>query len=398
MLDVSFGVTDDEATVTLKQGPKDQVVQRYRLDENGWHLIASSAVSEASRDIQISIRQSLNEPPTLWVSNRRTGKARQLWDPNPQLGHMRFGEASLYQWKDKAGREWSGVLVKPVGYEAGKRYPLVVQMYSYVENQFLTDGLYPTAFAARHLASVGFVVLQIKKRPDTLSEADPQVHLEGYRSAIESLDAAGMVDRSRVGVVGFSWTCWYAVNALIKDPSLFAAATIADGLDNSYMQYLVFGVGAHPILRQMDRIRETSPFGDGLKKWMEEAPGFHLDQVQSPVRIEAINPGSVLQEWEMYASLRIQKKPVDLIYFPHGTHIHHRWRRWNLNREAWTGFDSGSKVMKTLIQGSKPNTNVGDCYNILRPQFNRPDLDRKRSDHQKSSPVSPVKPGKTGPV
>jgi len=324
VLDVSFGVSDDEATVTLKQGPKDQVVQRYRLDENGWRLIASSAVSEASRDIQISIRQSLNEPPTLWVSDRRTGKARQLWDPNPQLGHMRFGEASLYQWKDKADREWSGVLVKPVGYEAGKRYPLVVQMYSYVDNQFLTDGLYPTAFAARHLASVGFVVLQIKKRPDTLSEADPQVHLEGYRSAIESLDAAGMVDRSRVGVVGFSWTCWYAVNALIKDPSLFAAATIADGLDNSYMQYLVFGVGAHPILRQMDRIRETSPFGDGLKKWMEEAPGFHLDQVQSPVRIEAINPGSVLQEWEMYASLRIQKKPVDLIYFPHGTHIHQK--------------------------------------------------------------------------
>ena len=81
----------------------------------------------------------------------------------------------------------------------GKRYPLVVQMYSYVEGQFLTDGLYPTAFAARQLASVGFVVLQIKKKADTLSEADPQIHLEGYRSAIESLAAAGMVDRNRCG-------------------------------------------------------------------------------------------------------------------------------------------------------------------------------------------------------
>jgi hypothetical protein len=124
-------------------------------------------------------------------------------------------------------------------------------------------------------------------------------------------------------VVGFSWTCWYAVNALIQDPKLFAAATIADGLDNSYMQYLIFGVGS-PLRRQMERIRGTSPFGDGLKKWVEEAPGFHLDQVQAPVRIEAINPGSVLQEWELYASLRIQNKPVDLIYFPHGTHIHQK--------------------------------------------------------------------------
>ncbi|WP_035352140.1 hypothetical protein [Edaphobacter aggregans] len=336
--DVSFGTTDDEASVTLKRGSKEQVIQRYRLRENGWRLIASSAVNEASResadlalrnapenrDIEVTVRQSLNDPPTLWVSSSRTGNASRLWDPNPQLSHVRFGEASRYQWKDKSGREWSGVLVKPVDYQAGKRYPLVVQMYSYVDGQFLTDGLYPTAFAARHLASVGFVVLQIKKKPDTLSEADPQVHLEGYRSAIESLDADGLVDRSRVGVVGFSWTCWYAVNALIKDPKLFAAATIADGLDNSYMQYLIFGVGAYPILRQMERIRETSPFGGGLKKWMEEAPGFHLDQVQSPVRIEAINPGSVLQEWELYASLRMQNRPVDLIYFPHGTHIHQK--------------------------------------------------------------------------
>jgi dipeptidyl aminopeptidase/acylaminoacyl peptidase len=308
------------------------------LGEGGWRLTGTSSIADASigaadsellnasgkRDIRVSVRQSLNEPPMLWASSRRTGKARQLWDPNPQLGHMRFGEASRYQWKDKSGREWSGVLVKPVDYEAGKKYPLVVQMYSYVDGEFLTDGLYPTAFAARHLASVGFVVLQIKKKPDTLSEADPQVHLEGYRSAIESLDAAGMVDRNRVGVVGFSWTCWYAINALIEDPKLFAAATIADGLDNSYMQYLIFGVGSHSILGQMERIRETSPFGDGLKKWIEEAPGFHLDQVQSPVRIEAINPGSVLQEWELYAALRIQKKPVDLIYFPHGTHIHQK--------------------------------------------------------------------------
>lgn len=337
--DASFGATDNnEATVTLKRGSTEQVIQRYRLHENGWRLIASNAINGADpksadvpnlnapriRDIQVTVRQSLNEPPTLWVANRRTGKSRQLWDPNPQLGQMRFGEASRYEWKDKDGREWSGVLVKPVGYQAGKRYPLVVQMYSYVDGQFLTDGLYPTAFAARHLASVGFVVLQIKKKPDTLSEADPRVHLEGYRSAIESLDAAGLVDRSRVGVVGFSWTCWYVVNALIKDPKLFAAATIADGLDNSYMQYLAFGVGAHPILRQMEKIRESSPFGDGLKKWIEEAPGFHLDQVQSPVRIEAINPSSALQEWELYASLRIQKKPVDLIYFPHGTHIHQK--------------------------------------------------------------------------
>jgi dipeptidyl aminopeptidase/acylaminoacyl peptidase len=336
--DVSFGANNDEALVLLKEGTKEQTIDRYHLQDGHWSLISSSTIAaridcladwKAPEDshglrLQISVRQNLNDPPTLWAANKETGQARQLWDPNPQLRHVRFGDASLYRWKDKTGREWTGALVKPVDYTPGNKYPLVVQMYSFVDGQFLTDGLYPTAFAARHLASVGFVVLQIKKKANTLSEADPEVHLEGYRSAVDSLVEAGLVERSRVGVVGFSWTCWYVVNALIKDPNLFAAATIADGLDNSYMQYLLFGVGANTVQQQMQRIRGTSPFGDGLKRWMEQAPGFHLDQVQAPVRIEAINPASLLQEWELYASLRIQNKPVDLIYFPYGTHIHQK--------------------------------------------------------------------------
>jgi hypothetical protein len=111
-------------------------------------------------------------------------------------------------------------------------------------------------------------------------------------------------------------------NALIKAPHLFAAATIADGLDNSYMQYMLFSPGAPSIQEQMNRIRGGSPFGAGLDRWINEAPGFHLDQVQTRVRIETIGPASVLQEWELYASLRMQHKPVDMIYFPNGTHIH----------------------------------------------------------------------------
>jgi dipeptidyl aminopeptidase/acylaminoacyl peptidase len=334
VLDVSFGAGEDEAAVIFKKrGTNEQLVQKYHFYDNGWHLASPSHDDRLSPELitvspnpvlTVSVRQSLNEPPTLWASNSTTGKERRLWDPNPQFSHIRFGQASMYHWKDTLGSEWSGVLIKPVDYMPGQRYPLVVQMYDFVAGQFLTDGLYPTTFAARHLASSGFVVLQIKKRPSTLSEADPQGHLEGYRSAIDSLSAAGLVDRRRVGVVGFSWTCWYAINALIKEPTLFAAATIADGLDNSYMQYLIFGVGAYQVERQMERIRGTSPFGEGLKKWIEEAPGFHLDQVQSPIRMEAIDPVSVLQEWELYASLRMQNKPVDLIYFPTGTHIHQK--------------------------------------------------------------------------
>lgn len=335
--EISFGADSNEALVSMKESPKDHAVKRYRFADGEWKLATNNQMSpdkenpvdlntrdHSHRKVpRLSIRQSLNDPPALWATDTEADVSRQLWNPNPQFAHIQFGDASLYRWKDNMGYEWSGILVKPVGYSPGKRYPCVLQMYQFNDNEFLTDGLYPTAFAARHLASAGFVVLQIRKRPTVLSEADPQNALEGYRSAIENLAVNGLIDRSRVGVVGFSWTSWYVVNALIKEPRLFAAATIADGLDNSYMQYLLTAESPD-IQRTMERIRTSRPFGTGLQRWVEQAPGFHLDQVQTPLRIEAINPMSVLQEWELYSSLRIQNKPVDLIYFPHGTHIHQR--------------------------------------------------------------------------
>ena len=335
--DVAFGRTSDDVRVLLHDGSAAQIVRHYTLQSSGWSLASTQSLSDPvhilsdlSREqgrndleLKVFVHQSLNDPPTLWTSDS-AGNQRELWDPNPQFEPMQFGEASLYRWKDDTGRAWSGILVKPVGYVPGKRYPLVLQMYGYVDGEFVTDGLYPTAFAARELASAEIMVLQIRKQPDTTSEEDPQIALEGYRSAIAQLAGAGMVDPSKVGVVGFSWTCWYAVYALVHDPTRFAAATIADGLDNSYMQYKLFTVEFYPLQRQMDQIRGGGPWGVHLQHWVDTASEFHLDRVQTPVRIEAINPSSVLQEWGIYSSLRLLGRPVDFIYFPSGTHIHAR--------------------------------------------------------------------------
>jgi dipeptidyl aminopeptidase/acylaminoacyl peptidase len=335
--DVAYGDQADQVKVLLRSSTGGQLIRTYVSRSTEWTLLSTVEVETSQSTLEgdigdtqfppgavkLFVHQSLNDPPTIWASDKR-GKEYELWNPNPQLGQMQFGQASPYQWQDKNGHDWSGILIKPVNYKPGVRYPLVIQLYSYNAGEFVTDGLYPTAFAARHLADAEFAVLQIKKQPDLVSEQDPQIHLEAYVSAIESLSRDGLVDSKRVGVVGFSLTCWYTVNALIKRPDLFAAATIADGLDNSYIQYMLFAVEFYPLQKQMDKIREHGPIGESLRQWVDVAPGFNLDRVRTPVRIEAIGPPSVLQEWELYASLRLQKKRVDLIYFPSGTHIHQR--------------------------------------------------------------------------
>ena len=331
-----FGDNKDEVVLQADTSTQERLVQRYSHHSGSWELVTTKRQDEPRKtdstqgrkgdeDLELFVEQTLNDPPTLWARSNRMGQSRQLWDPNPQFDHIEFGNVTVYHWKDKSGYEWTGGLVKPVGYVPGKRYPLVIQTYMFYDGEFMTDGTDPTAFAARELASAGMVVLQIqKKSAHTLNDAEAQDHLEGYRSAIERLSNDGLIDRSKVGMVGFSWTCWYVENALIKAPKLFAAATVADGVIHSYMDYLVAGVSNPTIQEQDDRIIGTQPFGAGLGRWVEMAPGFNLDKVQTPLRIEAMTPMSILEEWEIYSSLRMQGKPVDLIYFPFGTHIHQK--------------------------------------------------------------------------
>jgi hypothetical protein len=50
--------------------------------------------------------------------------------------------------------------------------------------------------------------------------------------------------------------------------------------------------------------------------WTNEAPGFNLDQVKTPLLISALEKGHLLSEWEPYSGLRRLGKPVDMVWFP----------------------------------------------------------------------------------
>ena len=54
---------------------------------------------------------------------------RQLTDANPQVRQFALGEEEEITWKSTDGKTVGGVLVKPVGYRAGERYPLIVAIH-----------------------------------------------------------------------------------------------------------------------------------------------------------------------------------------------------------------------------------------------------------------------------
>lgn len=323
---------DGGVALTFRGGDEGSINRFYRYTGSHWLMAHTAEANVMSRTpdeqtgspgsaISVRVCESLNEPPVLEAIDKATGRAMQLWNPNPQFKNVRWGEASVFHWKDRSGHQWSGGLIKPVDYVPGRRYPLVIQMYTFHDEEFMTDGMAPTAMPARAIASAGMFYLQASKQPGhTWNQQEAQVHLGGVLSAIDALDAQGLIDPQKVGIIGFSFTTWYVEHELVNAPNRFAAATIAEGADNGYSQYLFWGISNPQLREQMEAINGGPPFGRGLIKWVKNAPAFHLDQVQTPIRIEAMTPGSLIGEWELYASLRLQHKPADLIYYPKGQH------------------------------------------------------------------------------
>jgi dipeptidyl aminopeptidase/acylaminoacyl peptidase len=318
----SFGRSDEEVVSHVLQA-NTVVENHYWRDETGWRL-ATSVVSKPKPvlpPLSVVVKQDLNTPPSLWATDLRKKTSKKLWDPNPQLARMDLGLVSIIHWKDPSGHVWTAGLVKPPDYVSGKRYPLVIQAHGFISDEFLSDGTFTTAFAARPLASVGIVVLQMKD--SNTHEGSPKElsdQIRGYESAINYLSSMGLVDPQKVGIIGFSRTSWYTIGALVADPKLFAAASVTDGVDEGYMQHLIFGESNPSLRNEGKQIYGTMPFGRGLTNWVKKSPTFHLDRVQAPVLVTAIGPESILLEWTVYASLRMQEKPVDMLYIPGGQH------------------------------------------------------------------------------
>jgi Prolyl oligopeptidase family len=273
----------------------------------------------------LSIKQGLNDPPVLWAADLNTRVSGVIWDPNPQLRDVALGDVSVFRWKNQSGHDDIGGLFKPPDYVPGRRYPLVIQNHGFEENQFNPSGAYPTAFAAQELAAFGMLVLQVRgdSCPFNVPE-EAQCAAANYEAAANELVKAGMADPDNLGIIGFSRTCYSVLEELTSGKLHFKAATITDGVNYGYFQYLLSldYDQSNVLAREADSFVGAPPFGDGLKKWLERSPTFRMDRVATPLQVVALDSHqSLMGMWEPYATLRYLQKPVDLIVIPDSEHV-----------------------------------------------------------------------------
>jgi dipeptidyl aminopeptidase/acylaminoacyl peptidase len=190
----------------------------------------------------------LEVEPLLFSCSR--GTLPRLTTFNPQLADVKLGEQEVVRWKSTDGWEIEGVMVKPVGYQLGKRYPLVMQPHGGPESADLNGWSGGYSRWGQMLAGRGFVSFYPNYRGSigrgvAFAKAD-QRDLMGQEfrdmlSGIDYLVQIGVADPDRVGVGGGSYGGYTSAWAATYASQRFKAAIVFAGItDNRQARPCIF--------------------------------------------------------------------------------------------------------------------------------------------------------------
>ena len=303
-------------------------------------------------------------PPRLVAYRRGWQNAKLVEDLNPEFDHILLARPEPVEWTTSTGYDVTGLLLKPADYVEGKRYPLVIQTKEDIGSFLCDSGIehFPS-FAPQPIATSGIMYL-IRTIPEGFSVKDEKEHypkgypggigeaafqMDVYKSAVRILDQRGLIDKKRVGIIGFSLTGWYVQFALAHSSVHFAAATTTDNIMYSMGTY--WYVHQNEMMDQYDRLYGGPPYGKTFRNWEAYSVSFNLDKFRTPLLMEEMGyghpydtyapPANLATSFEVFAGLSRLGKPVELYYYPDEMHLpeHPRARLASLERNIdWYRF------------------------------------------------------------
>ncbi len=276
---------------------------------------------------------------------------RRLTLTNPQLNEVTFGAQEVIAWKAKDGLTIEGVLVKPVGFQEGRRYPLIVQPHGGPEGadangwngtysrwgQMLAGAGYLTLYP-NYRGSIGRGVDFSKGDHRDLMGAEFQDMLDG----IDHLVATGLADPDRVGIGGGSYGGYTSAWATTYASDRFKAAVPWMGISN-----WISMTGTSDIFLENSTVHWALVMYDNYEKYWERSPLRYVDRANTPTLIihGAADPRvPTTQSLELYTALKWKGVPVEYVTYPREGHgISERAHQEDFMKRILTFFDKHLK-------------------------------------------------------
>ncbi len=167
-------------------------------------------------------------PPELFLDG-----VGRVTDSNPELASVVLGEQTVEKVRARDGLEIEGILIKPVGYQQGTKYPFVIVVHGGPEAHFSDGWLTSYGNWGQLLAARGYASWYPNYRSSTgygtafckHDHGDPMgKEFDDHLDAIAHFAKAGLIDEARVGIGGASYGGYTAAWAATRHSEHFAAA------------------------------------------------------------------------------------------------------------------------------------------------------------------------------
>jgi dipeptidyl aminopeptidase/acylaminoacyl peptidase len=245
---------------------------------------------------------------------------KYLTDVSVQWKDFQLTTREVVSWKSSDGATIEGILIKPADYDRARKYPLLVVIHggpTGVDTAVRSaDRYYPVErFAAKgalvlrpnYRGSAGYGAKFRALNVRNLGVGDYADVIAG----VDSLIAKGLVDKDRVGAMG--WSEGGYISAFITCYSdRFKAVSVGAGISDWVTYYV--NTDIHPFTRQY---LKATPWDDP-EIYRKTSPITYVSRARTPTLIQQGDQDKRVpppDSYELYQALKDNGVPVKLIFY-----------------------------------------------------------------------------------
>lgn len=268
------------------------------------------------------VATSVNKPTELFVAAADGKGERKLTAFNDKLNaEVAWSDAERFTFKSVGDVEIEGWMMKPFGYVAGRKYPLVMYVHGGPHSQYGEQWFDET----QNLAAAGFMVLYTNPRGSSGYGADFTFSTRGrwfaedYQDLMKAVDIAAArpdVDSTRMGITGGSYG-GVMVAWVTSHTDRFKAAQADRMISNWWSWYGTSDAQGLTEFEFYGRPWDNPAMYDSL------SPIRYVRNVKTPTFIlqseeDHRTPMTDAEQW--FAALKRQGTPVEFVRYPRSTH------------------------------------------------------------------------------
>ncbi|MCF8299225.1 MAG: S9 family peptidase [Saprospiraceae bacterium] len=222
MSTIASPIEDHLCSVNLKSSKINKITSK-----TGTHNILLSVDKKYAIDIYSSTTVAREY---LLLDNK--GKVIQTLQENVDpLKDYNLGKTEIFTIKAEDGTELYCRMIKPMNFDAKKKYPVLVYVYGGPHAQMITDSwLGGAGLWLNYMAQQGYLIWTLDNRGSANRgfEFESCIHrnlgtleVEDQMAGVEYLKTLPYVDAKRIGVDGWSYGGFMTISLMLKNPGVF---------------------------------------------------------------------------------------------------------------------------------------------------------------------------------